>query len=251
MSRAPIRLTGIALLLVAGLIALLPLRTFLAVDSCLDGGGSFDYAKGECDFVENHPFGTRISGPVFVGGGIALVLIGAALLVFSRRTASEPDLRSNKSQKRTRAPPVKSLPSSRRAALIAPWVVVPIVALALKAGPHLSKVELIVGGTFMGIIFAVPLTYFAVLFVGYPVYKLLLRVGWLNAWSLCSFGCTAGAVAGYIFVGIEGMILNGFCGLAVAFVAWWIMRKDLRDLDLSRNLGAQGPNESLESTREG
>jgi hypothetical protein len=99
MSRTPIRLTGIALLLVAGAIALLPLRTFLAVDSCLDGGGSFDYEKYECDFVENHPLGApRIANSVLFAGGIALALIGAALLAFSRRTSSEPDLRSERTR---------------------------------------------------------------------------------------------------------------------------------------------------------
>lgn len=120
----------------------------------------------------------------------------------------------------------------------------------MKGGSQSSKMELIMGGTFLGILFAVPLTYLAVLFVGYPGYKLLLRFGWLNVWSLCSFGCAAGAIAGYLFVGIEGVILNASCGLAVAFVAWWILRKDLRAIRLSQTAGAQGPNKSLERTRE-
>jgi hypothetical protein len=137
------------------------------------------------------------------------------------------------------------------AALFAPWVVVPIVALSMKGGSHSSKMDLVAGGTFMGILFAVPLAYLAVLFVGYPGYKLLLRFGWLNAWSLCSFGCAAGGIAGYLFVGIEGVALNALCGFAVAFVAWWILRKDLRDVRASRDPGAPGPNKSLERTREG
>ena len=29
---------------------------FLAVDSCLDSGGSYDYEKYECDKMENHPY---------------------------------------------------------------------------------------------------------------------------------------------------------------------------------------------------
>ena len=96
-------MTGIALLLAAGTIALLPLRGFLAVDSCLDGGGSFDYANGVCDFKENHPFASpRIPVSVFLGGGIALAALGAGLLLFSRRISSEPDMRSNKSLERTR-----------------------------------------------------------------------------------------------------------------------------------------------------
>ena len=28
---------------------------FLAVDDCLDRGGSYDYANNVCDFVRNHP----------------------------------------------------------------------------------------------------------------------------------------------------------------------------------------------------
>ena len=123
---------------------------------------------------------------------------------------------------------MKSLPSSRVAALVSPWVVVPIVALSLKGGAHLSKLELIAGGAFLGVFLAVPLAYLAVLLIGYPAYKLLLQVGWLNGLSLCLFGCAAGAVLGYAFVGIEAVFLTALCGFAVAVVAWWILRKDLR-----------------------
>ena len=31
-------------------------RDFVAVDSCLDAGGSFDYAQSRCDRAEPHPF---------------------------------------------------------------------------------------------------------------------------------------------------------------------------------------------------
>jgi hypothetical protein len=136
------------------------------------------------------------------------------------------------------------------AALIAPWAVVPIMAFFMKGGPQSSKLELIAGGTLMGVLLAVPLTYLAVLFVGYPIYKILLRLGWLNAWSLCTCGCAAGAVVGYTFVGIDGILLNGFCGLAVAFVAWRILRKDLRDDYLASDPSTQEPNKSLERGRE-
>jgi hypothetical protein len=145
---------------------------------------------------------------------------------------------------------MKSLPSSRMAALVSPWVVVPIVALASKGGPHLSKVELLATGSFFGIMFAVPLAYLAVLLVGYPAYKVLLQFGWLRGWSLCSFGAGAGAVLGYVSVGIEAVALAAICGLAVAAVAWWILRKDLLGADEGGHAGA-GPNNSLERTREG
>jgi hypothetical protein len=29
---------------------------FFAIDRCLDAGGSFDYAKIQCDFAVNHPY---------------------------------------------------------------------------------------------------------------------------------------------------------------------------------------------------
>jgi len=58
-------------------------REFLAVDRCLDGGGSFDYAVGDCDHKENHPyvpFAARhpAAAPAAVGG-VALILIGLFL----------------------------------------------------------------------------------------------------------------------------------------------------------------------------
>ena len=31
-------------------------REFLAVDSCLDNSGSFDYAAMTCDHAQNHPY---------------------------------------------------------------------------------------------------------------------------------------------------------------------------------------------------
>src|SRR6267143_1169202 len=31
-------------------------REFLAVDSCLDSSGSFDYAAMACDHMQNHPY---------------------------------------------------------------------------------------------------------------------------------------------------------------------------------------------------
>jgi len=124
---------------------------------------------------------------------------------------------------------MKSLPSSRTAALVSPWAVVPIVALAMKGGPHLSQLELMAGGAFLGVLFAVPLAYLAVLLVGYPTYKLLLQVGWLSGWTICLFGCAAGALLGFVFVGIEAMGITALCGFAVSVVAWWIVRNDLRE----------------------
>lgn len=130
-------------------------------------------------------------------------------------------------------------------------MVVPIVALAIQGGPQWSKFELVAFGALMGVLVAVPLTYLAVLFIGYPAYKLLLRLGWLNAFSLCSVGCMAGAAGGYIFAGVDALILTASCGLAVAFVAWLFLRNDLRNAVLSHDPLAEEPHKSVARDSEG
>lgn len=45
-----VTLFGVALMLIAAALVWSPISTFLAVDSCLDAGGSFNYASHECDF---------------------------------------------------------------------------------------------------------------------------------------------------------------------------------------------------------
>jgi hypothetical protein len=51
---------GLLLIVLGGALAVWPalgyVREFVAVDSCLDAGGSFDYAQSRCDRAENHPF---------------------------------------------------------------------------------------------------------------------------------------------------------------------------------------------------
>lgn len=37
-------------------MAALATDSFLAVDRCLDGGGSFDYAHRTCDMLHSHPY---------------------------------------------------------------------------------------------------------------------------------------------------------------------------------------------------
>jgi hypothetical protein len=46
---------GVISLLLASGIGAWQVRAFLAVDACLDDGGSFDYLVGICDFAANHP----------------------------------------------------------------------------------------------------------------------------------------------------------------------------------------------------
>jgi hypothetical protein len=117
--------------------------------------------------------------------------------------------------------------AARLAAFVAPWVVVPIVALALKGGPHSSRLELFTSGLFVGVLFGVPVTYLGVLLVGYPAFKLLLARGYLNAWSLCAVGAITGALGGLIFTGVEAVPLSSGCGLAVALASWLMIRRAL------------------------
>ena len=117
--------------------------------------------------------------------------------------------------------------SAKYAAFIAPWSVVPIVALALKGGEHLSRAELFLSGLFVGTLFGVPLAYLAMLLVGYPVFRLLLAYDSLNAWTLMSVGAIVGALCGLAFVGRDAMALCGTCGFVVAFTAWLVIRREL------------------------
>ena len=113
------------------------------------------------------------------------------------------------------------------ALLIAPWTVVPIVALALKGGPHLGRLDLFVSGIFVAILFGVPLAYLAVLVAGYPAYKLLKANDVLNVWTLGAVGVAVGALGGWIVVGSEALVLCATSGLAVAITAWLIIRKSV------------------------
>jgi hypothetical protein len=67
-------------------------REFLAVDSCLDAGGSFDYTQSRCDHVDNHPFvaySDRHATALRIGFAGAIILcVGAAML--SIRSAPTP-----------------------------------------------------------------------------------------------------------------------------------------------------------------
>ena len=111
------------------------------------------------------------------------------------------------------------------AILIAPWAVVPIIALALKGGPHLSRLDLFVSGIFVGTLFGVPLAYLAVLVIGYPAYRVLKAKNALNVWSTSAVGVVAGGLGGLVVVGSEAVILCATSGFAVAITAWLIIRK--------------------------
>jgi hypothetical protein len=54
------KLRGLVLIVLGGALAVWSavgyVREVVAVDSCLDAGGSFDYAQSRCDRAETHPF---------------------------------------------------------------------------------------------------------------------------------------------------------------------------------------------------
>jgi hypothetical protein len=84
-------------LVIAGTITLAMPRVseFLAVDACLDEGGSYDHVKGECDYMNNHPYppgsprrplpAASPAGKPLVAAG-ALLLLGAIVVVVRDRT---------------------------------------------------------------------------------------------------------------------------------------------------------------------
>lgn len=75
---------GVALMLGAVAVIWFPLSTFLAVDSCLDAGGSFDYAVGLCDFDNAHPYEPR-NNTTRLSLALVLALAGVAAARYGRR----------------------------------------------------------------------------------------------------------------------------------------------------------------------
>jgi hypothetical protein len=60
-----------------------PISTFLAVDSCLDAGGSFDYTSHECDFESSHPYVPE-NHSTRLGLAFGLALTGVAVTIVGR-----------------------------------------------------------------------------------------------------------------------------------------------------------------------
>lgn len=55
MKSAPFsRAAGVVLLVIAGILFWHLVSAFLASDSCLDAGGSYDYVAHRCDYVVSH-----------------------------------------------------------------------------------------------------------------------------------------------------------------------------------------------------
>jgi hypothetical protein len=81
-------LSAVVLVLALAVPVALYARELLAVDRCMDHGGSFDYAAGTCDFSISHPivsFESRNQG-VLVGSAITS-LLAVGLLARRRKEA--------------------------------------------------------------------------------------------------------------------------------------------------------------------
>jgi hypothetical protein len=59
---------------------------FMAVDSCLDSGGSFNYVSSVCDTATNHSsIGFLVDNGLGVTGAFVFALVAACLLLVARR----------------------------------------------------------------------------------------------------------------------------------------------------------------------
>jgi hypothetical protein len=82
-----LRVLGCFLLLLgAGLVAF-EAAAFLAVDACLDAGGSFNYQLALCDFSRSHP--VQGSTGVLAAFGLVALVVGG-VLVFTRHRSHAP-----------------------------------------------------------------------------------------------------------------------------------------------------------------
>src|SRR6266850_2882397 len=96
----------VAVLAAAGAVVLgwPAVAEFLAVDRCLDAGGSFNYAIGQCDFQANHP-GASLWDRYSVQLVAAMIcVIVAAVTVILRTLRSNRVLESDARQEPPRAP---------------------------------------------------------------------------------------------------------------------------------------------------
>ena len=78
-----VTLFGVALMLSAVALVWSPVATFLAVDGCLDSGGSFNYAFHECDFESSHPYAPE-NNSARLRLAFALALAGVAVTILGR-----------------------------------------------------------------------------------------------------------------------------------------------------------------------
>lgn len=81
------RRVRLLLLLVLLPLAVISLRETLAVDGCLDAGGSYDYKAGECDMTTSHSYEPFMDRHGVLIGATLVALIGAGVAVWLRRRA--------------------------------------------------------------------------------------------------------------------------------------------------------------------
>ena len=87
-SHSYVYMLGAVVALGLALVMLWPvIRDFVAIDRCLDGGGSFDYVESVCDMSANHP---HLSLPEYQGFRVVAAVVfgipGALLLRAARRS---------------------------------------------------------------------------------------------------------------------------------------------------------------------
>lgn len=96
MKRAVLSLvTGIILLVGAATFTWPQLSLFLASDSCIAAGGSYDFSQVRCDFQQSHPYVAFDLWPfqfALAGACLGVVLAGRGLLRLrpSKSFKSEP-----------------------------------------------------------------------------------------------------------------------------------------------------------------
>jgi hypothetical protein len=76
------RKLGAIFIVVAIISAALSVKEFLAVDSCLDSGGSFDYESGTCDKLNSHPYAPNT---FLWTAALLLGFVGGVLIVVGER----------------------------------------------------------------------------------------------------------------------------------------------------------------------
>jgi hypothetical protein len=90
MTQRAFLVAGAILILVAGYLAWQPVSLFLAVDGCMDQGGSFDYVTQTCDFETSHPYVSHDeSDRNYFLAAIVVGVFGLASMVIARRSRSE------------------------------------------------------------------------------------------------------------------------------------------------------------------
>ncbi len=77
------RVIGAILLLAATALVAWQAWRFLAVDACLDLGGSYDYVLGTCDLINTHRYQSWVE-VVLLGTASLLASVGTWLLVRDR-----------------------------------------------------------------------------------------------------------------------------------------------------------------------